>query len=429
MPRHTEREYAGAVKPPLAAALAAALVAALILASCGGSESGASTPTAGPGATATPASTAKQPPPRPASTRDYAPTVAAYLDEEATAFDTCLAALFAAWDMPYVNAGAGCRKGNTDDDEGDELVVAFTAPGDPQPLLFIAVFDVVRGAPETEWGAVYESPDFAFAPPTQGGIQPLIAAANLTAGGAAGGALAYGVPTCGAHTCQTTVHIVSGAGGGYRDLTPPTQALPEGGARIDSPDSIGFEDRDGDGAQELVLHGGVINSAGAGPQRPRTDVYRYDGAAYVLAGTIPDPPSYFYHAVVDADARAREQRYDEAADAYLGAVGNAALREWKDDRAELSAYALFRAAVMRAAAGAAADDVDAPLDRALAEFGATLHAQLAGAFRAAYAAKHDSAIACSAVNEDVQRNIDEYRAFWDYGYGNPPFDPQQVCPF
>jgi hypothetical protein len=29
----------------------------------------------------------------------------------------------------------------------------------------------------------------------------------------------------------------------------------------------------------------------------------------------------------------------------------------------------------------------------------------------------------------VQSNLAEYTAFWDFGYGNPPFDPNTVCPF
>jgi len=28
-----------------------------------------------------------------------------------------------------------------------------------------------------------------------------------------------------------------------------------------------------------------------------------------------------------------------------------------------------------------------------------------------------------------QADTPEYRAFWDFGYGNPAFDPEAVCPF
>ena len=38
-------------------------------------------------------------------------------------------------------------------------------------------------------------------------------------------------------------------------------------------------------------------------------------------------------------------------------------------------------------------------------------------------------IGCAAVRDDIAANLAEYQAFWDFGYGNPPFDADAICPF
>jgi hypothetical protein len=94
----------------------------------------------------------------------------------------------------------------------------------------------------------------------------------------------------------------------------------------------------------------------------------------------------------------------------------------------LDAYGLFRAALAGLLAGGDAAAANANLDRARA-IPNTLHAQLAASFQAAYAAKGEVGVGCTAANEDVRFNEAEYAAFWDYGTDNPPFDPANVCPF
>jgi hypothetical protein len=98
----------------------------------------------------------------------------------------------------------------------------------------------------------------------------------------------------------------------------------------------------------------------------------------------------------------------------------------KNERAELSAYALYRAAVARVASGDAQGGL-ALLDRGIAMQG-TLHAQLAGAFKAGFEARGDVSVGCGAVNESVGRNVAEYAAFWNFGSANPTFDASRICP-
>src|SRR5689334_15619459 len=90
-----------------------ALVCALALGACGCGSGGASTKTA-----SVPSSTAVAPtataipvavPPRPVSFTDYASTIAQFLTADSAAGGKdCLAALFAAWDMPLISATDGC---------------------------------------------------------------------------------------------------------------------------------------------------------------------------------------------------------------------------------------------------------------------------------------------------------------------------------
>ncbi len=248
----------------------------------------------------------------------------------------------------------------------------------------------------------------------------LIHAGDVNADG--NGELVYQVPSCGAHTCFKRVHAVRGTAAGYVDLTPPS------GISMEYPD-LKFEDVDGDGKKEIVLYGGEIGSAGAGPQRKRTEVWAWDGAAYALRSKTFDKPAYLYHAIIDADALFAASKYAEAAAAYVAAVDDRQWQIWRPDkRNELEAYALFRAGLAELAGDGDRDKANALLARANAYAG-TLNHQLAGSFEAAFAAKGSISLGCAAVRDDIAANLAEYTAFWDFGYGNPPFNAGAVCPF
>jgi hypothetical protein len=406
---------------------AALLVALLIAAACdGGSGGDNDTPT--PDASPTPAATSTPVPipVRPAAFEDYAPAIAAYLsaDPARGEGDACLNELYATWEMSYFSGGRSCRNGNADADADDELAaVLVETRGDAcvEPVRYrVAIFDREGG----EVGVAHQTDVATMTCATTNWLgNVVVAIADISGDGT--GDLAYQEYSCGASTCVTSVHVITGGATGYRALTPVE------GASIETPLDVRFEDPDGDGVQSLLLHGGDVQSAGAGPQRPRTDVYQWDGTSYRLSSSVPDEATYRYHAVVDANAFFAEPNYREAEQLYLNAVDDAELRAWKtdiDERAELSAYALFRAGVAALMDRDDAATANAHFDRAIA-IQPSLHAQLAGSFKAAYDAGGDVSIACAAVNEDVRANLTEYQAFWDFGYANPPFDPAAVCPF
>jgi len=363
-------------------------------------------------------------PDRPAALKDYALTAAAYLSDDSAAASSspCLADLYAAWKMPGVTAAKSCVAGNTDGDPADEVAAVFAQSGDNPgaPLsVEVAIFD----ATPSGFRVAYES---AIQPITTGAADALdeilVAIGDVNPG--ASGELVYELPDCGAHTCHKSVYAVRGTAAGYVDLTPPS------GISMEYPD-LKFEDVDGDGKRDIVLYGGEIGSVGAGPQRKRTEIWAWDGAAYALRSRTFDKPVFLYHAVKDADALFATADYADAAAAYLAAVDDKQLTSWKpapDERNELESYTLFRAGLAELVGNGDRDNAMALFARANGYAG-TLHHQLAGSFAAAYGAKSNISGACTEVRDDIRANIDEYNAFWDFGYGNPPFDADAVCPF
>jgi hypothetical protein len=416
--------YAGDVLRGWAIAL---LPAAVLVAACSGGGGSSKTPT--PAAELTPTAAASPTPApvpaRPTSLRDYAQTAATYLTASPGAASDCLIGLYAAWTMPLIATGTGCTAANADGDAENELVVTFAAAGsstgDPLGTQFvIAVLD--HGA--AGYGVAYQSDVEDVAPP--GGTQPispLIFAGDLLGSGRGG--LVFETATCGASTCTQEVHVERGTASGYVSLAPADRIT------IATATSIKVEDTDGDGTKEILLTGGELGSVGAGPQRQHEDVWAWNGTAYALRSSSPAASTYLYHAVKDADAPFASGKYADAEAAYLATVGNDSLQTFypdKNERNELEAYALFRAGLSELMKGGDRTTADSYFARANGYDG-TLNHQLAGSFEAAYAAKGEVSVGCSAVREDIQSNLAEYSTFWDFGYGNPSFDPNAVCPF
>jgi hypothetical protein len=229
---------------------------------------------------------------------------------------------------------------------------------------------------------------------------------------------------CSDAACLAIAYILAGGSGEYTAITP------EGGVSVPE-GSFEFHDTDEDGNAELLATGGAGGTLDTGPERPGTQVWSWDGSAYALAETIPGESPYFYHRVVDADGLLSSGDYEGAEQAYLAAVDDQTMLLWKADRNErdeLEAYALYRAALAHLMGGGDAATATGYLDRAKA-YPNTLHAQLAASFLGGYAAKGEVGVGCSAVEDDVRVNEAEYAGFWDYGAANPVFDPALMCPF
>ncbi len=233
----------------------------------------------------------------------------------------------------------------------------------------------------------------------------------------------YTDTSCGAHTCFGTLFVDSWDGKTYQDwiTDEPTMAYPEY--------TIKDVRAEGQGS-EIFVHGGVIGSVGAGPQRAWTETYiSSKGAPYVLFSQVYDPSTCLYHKISDAnrlfDAWALDG-FEPSIEAYKAAVADqnaTACGEIKDEVATLRDFARFRLIVADVAAGHAADATSLP--------GQIANKALAGAattFVNSYKANTSVIQACRDTTKYAEANPASWQFLADWGYANPSFTAQDLCP-
>lgn len=419
----------------------------LLLAACG-DKAGSGPPALGPSPTSTPppsptptlpatATPVATPtivavPPQPADFDRYPQAIASYLSRGGGRED-CLAQLLTLWDMPRSEweKGPRCLSADLDDDGQDELAVLLT---DPQGRLGpdvrgdVAILDPYG---QRFFVVLRLAEMLADQDPTAITSPALLTAQDLNGDGTAD--LAVTSTSCGAHTCLTSIYIISWNGRQYHDLTEGAISMPS--ARVS------LDDRDGDGVWELVLEGGTIGSVAAGPQRSRTEVYRWTGSRYELAQTSFAPSPFLYFKIVDGNEAFAAGDYLGAIDIYRRAIANLDLRLWKEEmgisttneREELLTFARFRIGL---AFLKLANLQEGLLNLQEAADSPALHGQAAQTFlttfTTAYAQLGDIDMAyqvgCKEATRYVHDNAQAFRLIWDYGYANPPFEETLICP-
>ncbi len=235
--------------------------------------------------------------------------------------------------------------------------------------------------------------------------------------------LAFSETACGSHTCFGTLSVLSWDGEGYVawiDGTP-TMAGP----------AYAFEDVSDEGqGKEITLHGGVIESLSAGPQRPWTETYAsVDGAAYKLLSFEYDATACLYHRILDANAAFDtwpEEGFDAAIEAYEAAlVDNSAeaCGSIEDEVSTLQDFARFRLIVAHVAAGNATESVKLVTQ--------VQHPGLraaATAFMTSYRTTGSVIQACRDTNRAAEVDTSAWQFLADWGYANPSFTAQELCP-
>jgi hypothetical protein len=444
--------------------LAVAGLAVALASACGGGEEGAATAT--PTATRTPAVTATPTrvttptvaptptatlvpsptvvatptvvaaPAQPGDFADYPVAIAFYLTE-AGGSPSCLAELFAAWDMPTAVPGwaeesgsVDCAAGDLDGDGEDEYLVRLTNPvvTDVWPDADVFIFDRAAAGYET---AFQSSETLGPVPPWQPvilGVRDFNGDGKLEA--------SFTTDSCGAHTCWTSVYILAWDGQQYVDIIDGEVGVPW--AR-----DIRFVDVEGDGIEELYVAAGQIGSIGAGPQRDSNLTYAWDGVHYVLVETEIEPSESLYFAVVDGDEAYAAGDLETAMQLYNKAINDGDLWDWKEDfsgvsgRDELVPYAYFRlylAQLVSLPSGdeAAAQDMVDSIAALAGQFPDSLNAQAAAQFAVAYPDGQVSpqalAAGCAAFLAYVEDNRSEFDDIWYYGYANPDLIPERLCP-
>ncbi len=362
-------------------------------------------------------------PERPQRLADYPAAIARYLSSVRGDAEQ-LPSLFAAWQV-LSKDGYKLEWGDADGDGVDELLVAMRAfakfPDAEESRPFPVNIMLLLDGQDAAWqgnllhprGEVDSGP---YALPR------VLAVADVNADGRP--EVVFVTQACGAHTCFESVHFVQWDGTGYRSLVakPPTMSYAE----------VNLDDRNGDGVSELVMTGGTFGSVGAGLQRARTEVYRWDGKTYTLAETTYAPSDYLYHKVMDGEAALKAGDYSRALAAYEQALTDDKLRLWEGhpdgdaERRHLRAFARYRLAFVRAFQGDRAG-----LERAVAESQRLdawhPYAELSQLLLANYTARGGIQQACSAITQYVVSHPQAGEPLAGYGYANQGYAPEDFC--
>jgi hypothetical protein len=243
--------------------------------------------------------------------------------------------------------------------------------------------------------------------------------------------------------------IISWDGGQFVGLIGGSAEVFNGDGRV--------RDLDADGLFELVL----AHKPGRGFEvsaldRPRTDVWAWDGDAYTLSYSQADsPPDFRIQAVWDGDDATHRDDYDAALAFYQQAVFDQELFGWSSDRVAsdaayeggatptpdpneqplLAAYGRYRIMLLHAARGYL-NEAQVVYDTLLAKFPPDSvggqYGQLASAFWGTFTGNEDLAMACeSAINYASAHGDEILRPLGRdyYGFVARDYTPEDICPF
>ena len=252
--------------------------------------------------------------------------------------------------------------------------------------------------------------------------------------------LAWTETNCGASTCFGTVNVRSWDGTTWQDWTQGTITMANADVLLVGAGELGQGDA-------LMLVGGEYGSAGAGPQRQRTEMWTsVDGAPYTLANTVYSPSDCLYFTVIDANAAfwnevpeligaaadgATEPVSATTSELYLQAANDKSLKACgsrENELAELRAFSIFRLALFAGYTGDTGAIVPV-LGLLSADYPDNVYNRLGQFWYTAYvAAGNDAAQACQAATVFALENSESWEILVDFGYANPNFSVDDVCP-
>lgn len=247
--------------------------------------------------------------------------------------------------------------------------------------------------------------------------------------------------TCGAHTCYNYYQIISAHGGDIRNLVQlpaDGQVLPESlpdAISLSYVDQQEIRDATEDELPDLVIHGGIVGSAGAGIQRSRTEIWAWSGQAITLEEQQWDETEYRFHRLYNANYAFDRQEYDLARSGYENVVVNPDLEDVEfatgtasEVRDHSRQFAAFRLTLLPLLRG---DITEATRWRNW------LHAEYPEAAITAASARllsewesngNNLPAACSTVTALLQSSNEPTGPLVDMGYNNPSLTAESVCP-
>jgi hypothetical protein len=249
----------------------------------------------------------------------------------------------------------------------------------------------------------------------------LLRAGDINADGKA--EIAWTDTTCGAHTCFSTLRVEQWDGQAYRSwiVGEPTMAYAEYAIVNSVPGGSG---------DEITAHGGMVASAGAGPQRAWTETYvSVEGQPYQLYSLVYDQSPCLYHHILDANRAFGEWQkkgFAAAIQAYHAAIDDQKLQACgsiTDESVVLRDFARFRLVVAYVAAGKSSQS---PPIRDQISYAPLVAA--ANAFLDGYRSSGSIIQACRDTNFYATTHPDAWQFLADWGYANPTFSAQDLCP-
>lgn len=236
---------------------------------------------------------------------------------------------------------------------------------------------------------------------------------------------------CGAHTCFQDYRVLSTHSGALRNIV-----LDQDGNRGTiniSYSEAQLTDSTGDGLVDLVVHGGLIGSAGAGIQRAHTEVWQWQERGIRRASLHYDASEFRFHWLYDANDAFAADDNENARFLYGEVVGNEELKdvEWADPADEIKAatrqFAAFRLALLSLQADNTAQ-ARQWRDWLTAEYPETPLAQAAVTLLDEYSRNLNLAAACQTITTDLLL-LDRPTGPLEYmGYANPALTAEDVCP-
>jgi hypothetical protein len=177
------------------------------------------------------------------------------------------------------------------------------------------------------------------------------------------------------------------------------------------------------------MHGGIIGSVGAGPQRERREVFRWNGDRFTLYERKYDPSNYLYFKVVDANSLMRSDDLQRAISLYQAVLQDPSLElsgMRPAERADLQAFSRFRLMVAYLMSSDKAN-AQQQLDALATTHPPHIYYDVAKTFWDAYFPAANFAQACAAVTRLARANPAIADVLSGFGYANPDLLPEDVC--
>jgi hypothetical protein len=247
---------------------------------------------------------------------------------------------------------------------------------------------------------------------------------------------------CGAHTCVNTYQILGAPEGQIENLVQlpqETEPLPgdlQQAISLEYVDEEAVRDETDDGLPDLVIHGGIVGSAGAGIQRARTEVWAWDEeeSAIVLADQEWEETGYRVHTLYNANYAFSQEEYEEAAQLYEAVIVDESLEEMEFmepadvSRAYARQFAGFRLTLLPLFRGDITEATrwsnwlqeeypGTPITEAAAQLVPTWESN-----------GNNLAAACQTITGFLESQDNPTGPLTDMGYNNPSLTAEDVCP-